>query len=180
MKDAFVLVYLLFSLYVMCSVWKCLKATLRDSLRDTLFDLRDEWRNFYVDNRLDMRDGAYEALRDMLNSQIRNTQELRFIGFVYFLTHIDPDLQQSISRKKDDCFSKCDAKTAEKVKWIRKSSSNAILYYIAMTSLGFISCFVLLIPRQVITRMKIAIVKLVRINEGAVECASGAYQKRIA
>ena len=40
------------ALLLLLLAWRNWKATARDAVRDTIIDLRDEWRNYYVDNNV--------------------------------------------------------------------------------------------------------------------------------
>ena len=54
-----VLLDTLVAFVILVFAWRCWKKTARGVVRDRIFDLRDELRNYYVENGLDMNDGAY-------------------------------------------------------------------------------------------------------------------------
>lgn len=124
---------------VLVFAWRCWKKTARAMVRDRIFDLRDELRNHYVDNGLDMNDGAYARTRDLLNCQLRFAKDMRMIGYIYFSAKIDKRMVDAAAAEYDSVVQKCDEQTANLIKKIRHQSCETILMYMAATSLGFIS-----------------------------------------
>lgn len=142
MKEMFGILIAFIALII---AWKCWKKTARAMVRDKIFDLRDELRNHYVNNGLDMNDGAYEKARERLNNLLRYTKEMRMIGFIYFSSKVDKETITATSDEFDTLIKKCDRPTADLIEKIRRQSCEAILLYMAATSLGFISAAFLLL-----------------------------------
>ena len=138
--------------------WHCWKKTARAMVRDRLFDMRDELRNHYIENGLDMNDGAYARTRERLNCLLRYTKQMRMIGYIYFSAHIDKEMVASASAEFDESIQKCDNKTAELISRIRRQSCETILLYMAATSLGFISAsvlvFIYFLPARIADALK--------------------------
>ena len=72
------LFYASISLLCLFFGWQCWKRTLRDMTRDSLFDLRDEWRDFFIKNEFSMKSKEYVAVRDMINSYLKSLLSQRF------------------------------------------------------------------------------------------------------
>ncbi|MBQ7188388.1 MAG: hypothetical protein IJR99_03135 [Kiritimatiellae bacterium] len=158
--------------------WSMWKSTMCEILRDNLIDLRDEWRDHFARKGLDMATPAYAKLREMLNGQLRYTRHLRFSGFIYTLSRITPDDSEFLDEQTRTAFSACDEETRRLVESIRERSSEAVLRYIASTSM-FI---VLMVPAFAVARvsgffarhLRAVIRNTIRFNTSAVECASRA------
>lgn len=65
------------------AVWRLWKRTVRDSVRDRLFDLRDEWRAHWADAGLDMSHPHYGYMRNEINSYLRSTAQWRMLDSWY-------------------------------------------------------------------------------------------------
>ena len=138
--------------------WRCWKKTVRAMVRDRLFDLRDELRNHYVENGLDMNDGAYARTRERLNNLLRYTKNMRMIGYIYFSTHVDKEVVGAADAEFETIIQKCDSETAGLIRRVRRQSCETILLYMAATSLGFISAVILMfiyfLPSKIIEALK--------------------------
>lgn len=161
---------------VLVIVWRCWKKTARAMVRDRLFDLRDELRNHYVENKLDMNDGAYERTRERLNNLLRYTKAMRMIGFIYFSAHIDKEIVDETAEEFDAAIKMCDSKTAALIERIRRQSCETILLYMAATSLGFISAagllFIYFLPAKIVDALKRCLRSLFDFKPATIECAA--------
>ena len=161
---------------VLVITWRHWKKTARAMVRDRLFDLRDELRNHYVENGLDMNDGAYERTRERLNNLLRYTKAMRMIGYIYFSAHVDKEMVDETAAEFDAVIKKCDSKTATLIERIRRQSCETILLYMAATSLGFISAAVLLfiyfLPARIIDALKRCMRSLFDFKPATLECAA--------
>lgn len=155
--------------------WRCWKKTARACVRDRLFELRDEWRNHYVENMLDMEDGAYAEIRSLLNGMLRYTKSMRMIGFIYFSSQISEEDVANSASKIDSLIGRCNSETQDLVKRIRRQASESILLYMASTSLGFISAvfvmFVYLLPDKIFEALKTCLRSVVDIKPATLELA---------
>lgn len=147
---------------VLVFAWRYWKKTARGAVRDRIFDLRDELRNHYVENHLDMEDGAYAKTRDRLNNLLRYTKDMRMIGYLYFSCHVDGEMVDAAAVEFDALIQKCDSKTAALITEIRRQSCEAILLYMAATSLGFISATILMVVYALPTKIVNAFKKCLR------------------
>lgn len=156
--------------------WRCWKKTARAMVRDRLFDLRDELRNHYVENGLDMNDGAYAKTRERLNNLLRYTKEMRMIGYIYFSANVDKEMVDATAAEFDSVVQKCDSKTAELIGRIRRQSCETILLYMAATSLGFISAtvlmFIYMLPSKIVDALKKCLRSIFDFKPATLECAA--------
>ena len=161
---------------VLVITWRYWKKTARAMVRDRLFDLRDELRNHYVENGLDMNDGAYERTRERLNNLLRYTKAMRMIGFIYFSAHIDKEMVDETAAEFDAAIKMCDSKTAALIERIRRQSCETILLYMAATSLGFISAagllFIYFLPAKIVDALKRCLRSLFDFKPATMECAA--------
>ena len=147
---------------VLVFAWRCWKKTARGAVRDRIFDLRDELRNHYVENNLDMTDGAYARTRNLLNSLLRYTKEVRMMGYLYFSSHVDRKMVDVATAEFDAIVQTCDDETAKLIQRIRRQSCEAILLYMAATSLGFISATALMLVYALPTKLLNALKQCLR------------------
>lgn len=161
---------------VLVLAWRQWKKTARGAVRDKIFDLRDELRNYYVENGLDMRDGAYERTRNLLNRLLRYTKSMRMIGYIYFSSHIDKEMVDSASAEFDAVIQKCDKNAVDLITRIRRQACQAIFLYMAATSLGFISAalmmFVYAMPTKIISVFKKSLNSICEFNTSTLEYAA--------
>lgn len=66
------------------SAWHAWRTTMRDYVRDRLFELRDEWRASWLAAGLDMRTPAYADVRDYINAALRYTSRFRMVELMYY------------------------------------------------------------------------------------------------
>jgi len=163
------------ALLLLLLAWRNWKATARDAVRDTIIDLRDEWRNYYVDNNFDMRDGCYADMRDLLNGMLRYTKRMRMIGYFYFAVKIDKAVVENFQNRQQTILANVEPQIADKAKLIRRKASEAILAYMAATSLGFISAVVLmtiyLLPSKIINWLKSGVKSVFALRTETLGCA---------
>ena len=156
--------------------WRCWKKTVRAMVRDRLFDLRDELRDHYVENGLDMNDGAYAQTRERLNNLLRYTKSMRMIGYIYFSAHVDREMVEATAADFEAVIQECDCETAKLIHRIRRQSCEAILLYMASTSLGFISAVILMficfLPSKIIDALKRCLRSVFDLKPATLECAA--------
>lgn len=156
--------------------WRAWKKTARATVRDRLFELRDEWRNHYVDRDLDMADGTYAEIRNLINCMLRYTKRMRMIGFIYFAANIsDDDVRESASRIEAS-IEKANGPTRELALRIRRQASESVLLYMASTSLGFISAglamFAYMLPNRILSAIKAGIRSVIDVKPDMLLCAA--------
>lgn len=153
--------------------WKCWKKTARAAVRDRLFDLRDELRAHYVRNNLDMTDGVYGKTRELLNKMLLYAKSMRMMGYIVFASQIDRSVVEAAAADFDESIKKCDDATAKLIKRIRRQACEAILVYMAATSLGFISASIVtvlsLLPAKTISALKRCVHTLVEFKPATLE-----------
>lgn len=124
---------------LLCFSWRNWKITARDAVRDRIIGLRDGWRRFYIENGYDMDDGAYVEVRNLLNGMLRYTKRMRMIGYMYFSIMVDEEIVARNSRAFDTAIGKSNEAIQARAKLVRRKAAEAIMIYMALTSLGFIS-----------------------------------------
>ena len=171
-----VLLDTLLAYVVLVFAWRCWKKTARGAVRDRLFDLRDELRNHYVENGLDMEDGVYARTRDRLNKLLRYTKDMRMIGYIYFSAQVDKEMVETTAAEFEAVIQECDSETAKMIHRIRRQSCEAILLYMAATSLGFISAVILMfmcfLPSKIIDALKRCLRSVFDLKPATLECAA--------
>lgn len=121
--------------WLLTIAWGCWKKTLRDLVRDDLFDLRDEWREFWVDSGRDMDCNVYRRVRDYLNQYLRYTKSLRFVGLVYFVFKVDRGAVERMSAEHDQMFVTVDPEVAAEIRRIRHRAVRSVQAYMCGTTL---------------------------------------------
>lgn len=180
MGNAHTLLMTLVGFVAMCFIWRIWKATMREVLRDKLIDLRDEWRDYYVKHSLDMTDGKYSAIRDVLNDMLYGSASLRFVGFWYYMSHIDNETAAHVAAMSNKLLEDASDETRKMVLNIRMRASIAVLIYIATTSIGVF----FYVPYKIIDGLSnvctgkiiTCLRNLFTINEDSVVCATVAFR----
>lgn len=123
--------------WLLTVAWSCWKTTLRDSARDDLFELRDEWREFWVSGGRDMDSVMYRRVREYLNQYLRFTKSLRFVSLVYFVfkTKSDPHLAERLRLEQDNLFMIADPEVDAEIRKIRHRAVRSIQGYMCGTTL---------------------------------------------
>lgn len=63
------------SLLVLPFAWKCLKKSILDSSRDSMFDLREKVRYDFLKNGWNLNSAEYKNIRDLINYAIRYAED---------------------------------------------------------------------------------------------------------
>lgn len=122
-------------LLLMVSWHFMIKPTLRDRARDKLFDLRESVRQYFLDHH-DLNHHLYRDLRDLINSYLRYTEEITFLGFVMQLYYSDKHAKQSHSIK----YAGLDKESVKFANSVRADASGIVIWYAIQTSLlGWLS-----------------------------------------
>lgn len=82
------IIALLVLLPLLFAAWRAWRTTMRDYVRDQLFELRDEWREKWLAPGLDMREHAYADVRDYVNAALRYTSEFRMVELIYYAARL--------------------------------------------------------------------------------------------
>ena len=89
MKDAMTYMLFAFWLAVFFAAWRLWKRVVRDMVRDSLFDLRDNWRKYWVDRKMRLDDPFYGYVRNQINAYLRYTAQWRMLDTWYIVRHLD-------------------------------------------------------------------------------------------
>ena len=123
------------TLIVLRLAWGAWKSTLRDIVRDRLFDLRDEWREFFVKNGLSMELPEYARVRDFLNHYLRYSCRLRLVGLLYTARFAPSRLLADTASKIDEDLYSSNPMVAKEIARIRREAVRAVQEYMVLTSL---------------------------------------------
>jgi len=113
--------------------WKFWKRTVRDCVRDDLFDIRDEWRSYWIDRGMDMGKPAYSKFRRDVNSYLRYTSTYRFSDLIYVHRHTSKI--SAVLSAYDEGVIYCDPDTLEQMRRLRSRAVAALQAYMVMTSI---------------------------------------------
>lgn len=122
-------------LLILRVAWGAWKSTCRDVARDKLFDLRDEWREFFVSNGLSMELPEYAKVRGMINDYLRYTARFRLVGLVYTAFVAPRELYIEAAERIEEEFRSPDPKIAAQINRIRQRAVRAVQEYMVLTSL---------------------------------------------
>lgn len=122
-------------LLILRVAWGAWKSTCRDVARDKLFDLRDEWREFFVSNGLSMELPEYAKVRGMINDYLRYTARFRLVGLVYTAFAAPRELYIEAAERIEEEFRSPDAKIAAQINRIRAKAVSAVQEYMLCTSM---------------------------------------------
>lgn len=118
--DSFLLGIELVILYI---VWKYMwQKTLLDATRDSLFDLRDGARYWFIENGYTLDHKIYISLREIINYHLRNIEKLTTPAILTHLIRkkIDKEYDKNIGDNISSMFSTDDKKLSEyllKIRW---------------------------------------------------------------
>lgn len=165
----------LLAFIALLAAWRCWKKTARAAVRDRLFELRDELRDHYVRNGLDMTDGTYGRVRDLLNNMLRYTKGMRMMGYLYFATHVDRETVEAAAAEFEASIQKHDADTIRLITRIRHRACSAVFLYMGETSLGFLSASAVVIaailPKKILSVLKRCLKTVIEIKSDTLEYA---------
>ena len=114
--------------------WGAWKSTQRDVVRDKLFDLRDEWRRFFIDNGLSMELPEYAKVRDFINHYLRYSCRLRLVGLLYLASHVADDMLENSSARIDADLASANPLVSKEIGRIRREAVRAVQEYMVFTS----------------------------------------------
>ena len=79
MQAAIIFLEITIAYILLLVAWKHWKLTMRDLARDELFDLRDNWRDYWVNANKDLNDPYYGYIRNRINAYLRYTAQWRLL-----------------------------------------------------------------------------------------------------
>lgn len=124
------------TLLALIFAWKQWKIMMREVVRDELFDLRDEWRKYWCDMRMDMENPSYAYVRKRINQCLHYTADWRLADASYVSTnikHIAPTVDAYV-RHNDPRPNAPDRKTEDLAEKIRSRSVEVLRLYMVTTS----------------------------------------------
>lgn len=121
-----------------------------------------------------MLDGTYSDIRDLINGMLRYTK--RMIGFIYFATHISSDEVKKSASHIDTSIGKVNGSTQDLACRIRQQAIEAVLLYMASTSLGLLSAgvvmLVYLLSNKILSAVKSCIRSVIDVKPDMLLCAA--------
>ena len=93
--------------------WKLVwQKTLLDYTRDNLFDLRDELRLWFIENKYGLDHPIYKELRFIINNHLRHTERATMMSYLAFnmITKKHPDYNEKILSSSNSIFETSDSK----------------------------------------------------------------------
>lgn len=115
--------------------WGTWKNTQRDIVRDKLFDLRDEWRTFFIENGFSMSCPEYTRVRAMINDYLRYTARFRLVGLLFVACCVPRKICLEMAERTKRELDSNNLRIAEEIAVIRGRAVSAIQKYMLYTSL---------------------------------------------
>jgi len=131
-----------FSLLGLLFVWKYIwQKTLLDETRDRLFCLREEVRQWFIDEGYDLSHPIYQSLRATINQHLRHTESITVISYLSFCISIEknPRYDKYLSNNISKMFTTDDEKLKIFICGNNNSLTNIIKIYIMLKANQFIS-----------------------------------------
>ncbi|AWI79454.1 hypothetical protein CEW87_08780 [Parazoarcus communis] len=125
-------------LLLLLATWKfMLRPSMLDATRDRLFDLRESVRTHFIESGRGLTDPAYRAVRDLLNSHLRYTEEITFFGVMYQMTWFKFNEESAKHMRKvlDSHMAAHDPRLDDFIKEVRVKSAVVVLDYAVKSSL---------------------------------------------
>ncbi len=123
-------------LLALIEAYKRYRATMLDEYRDKLFDLREEYRDYYLKHGLDMNSSHYSMMRKLLNAHIRYLEETRLTSLAYFSRRLavrKVDVQH-LAQQLEESFNTGDATNDDFSASIRLAAVRVTQKYMIRTS----------------------------------------------
>lgn len=115
-------------------VWRAWRKTMLDASRDALFDLRDRSREWFLANGYGLDHRLYRELRDVLNAQLRFTENMRFVGLLYFAWRMPATVIAQMNTDIQTRFDTSDETLRRYVTETRRQAIRALQTYMILTS----------------------------------------------
>lgn len=123
-------------------VWGTWKNTQRDIARDKLFDLRDEWRTFFIENGFSMSCPEYARVRVMINDYLRYTARFRLVGLLFVACCVPRKICMEMAERTKRELDSNDLRISKEIAVIRSKAVSAIQKYMLYTSLLLFPCII--------------------------------------
>jgi len=124
-------------------VWGCflcwkffLRPAILDSCRDSLFDLRDGCRQWFLDKGFGLNLPEYAAIRQLINQHIYTTEHMRFAQYLYFVFSAgkhDETMDRLLAQEERYLASE-NREIRKYIEHVRKEAGMVLLTYVAMCS----------------------------------------------
>jgi len=140
------LIKIALAMLFLVAAWGMWKRTALDTTRDRLFDLRNELRTWFLENGYQLNHPLYKELRDLLNSHLRFTEDIRFVGMLWFVRTTPPNIAEHMQQEIVRRFATDDPRLMEMTESFRRSSARTLQKYMMATSTLFAALVIAIIP----------------------------------
>jgi len=127
----------------MLLAWKAFSHTLRDLVRDRLFDLRDEVRERFPKEGWGLDDPLYAELRKLINAHIRYIERCRFVGLLYLVFSGNKGKLELAAQELEERLRSTNPEQDIFIQSIRNKAVREVQIYMVCTSLTcwvFMAC----------------------------------------
>lgn len=135
-----------FSILAIVVAWKYMwQRTLLDTTRDKLFDLRDDAREWFLNNGYSLDNSVYRALRGMINCHLLHTEKVSLTSYMaYSVTKQLFHEQESLLEKQIEAeFATDDKNIEEYASRVRVSAGFVLIDHIVKNNLFLlVVCYV--------------------------------------
>ena len=132
--------FILFSFWLMAlfTAWRLWKRVVRDMVRDTLFDLRDAWREHWINCGMDLNNPFYGHVRTQINDYLRCTAQWRMLDTWHIVRHLDKieSVAKEYRARNAPTPLAPDGATSELADKTRRDSVQALRAYMLLTSVS--------------------------------------------
>ena len=142
-----------FSLLGLLFLWKYIwQKTLLDETRDRLFCLREEVRQWFIDEGYDLSHPIYQSLRATINQHLRHTESITVISYLSFCISIEknPRYDKYLSNNISKMFTTDDEKLKIFISKTRKKASDILIVHMGLRSLFITSLVAIMIIAKII------------------------------
>lgn len=138
MQNAMTYMLFAFWLAVLFAAWRLWKRVVRDMVRDSLFDLRDNWRKHWVEGNKRLDDPFYGYVRNQINGYLHYTAQWRMLDTWYLVRHLDKiePVAREYRARKMPAPAAPDKASAELADKLRADSIQAMRAYMMLTSVA--------------------------------------------
>ena len=135
--------------------WKFWKRTIRDSVRDDLFDVRDEWRSYWISHGLDLANPSYAKFRSEINCYLRFTSTYRFSDILYVAQN-SKRIKSALGTERDSNI-RLNQETLDFMRNLNGRAFTCLQAYMVLTSILIIPTLALVPVFACVKRISIAV-----------------------
>lgn len=134
------------SVLLLITVWGAWRRSALDRARDNLFDMRESLRVWFIQNGYGLDHAMYANLRELLNAHLRFTEEVRFIGMLWFASRTPASIAEAVRAELNTRYQTKDSKLSELATQVRHDSARTMQKYMMATSTLFTVSVMMVLP----------------------------------